>query len=169
MTINMRRTQANSFHGQRGMVLLISLVFLLLISMLGVSSMQNATLQEKMTSSMTFRNQSFQTAESVLRAGEALVLASPASLTTCTYCLPPPESTKVVASGVYSGSGSSSGLSWVASGTGFYLVQNLGQTKTPVTLPSSCAAGATVTLYRITAVGNQGASKSVLESIYGTC
>ena len=35
-------------HAQRGMALLVSLVFLLLLTLIGLSSMQNATLQEKM-------------------------------------------------------------------------------------------------------------------------
>ena len=36
---------------QRGMALLVSLVFLLLLTLIGISSMQNANLQEKMASS----------------------------------------------------------------------------------------------------------------------
>lgn len=35
-------------HSQRGMALLVSLVFLLVLTLIGLSSMQNATLQEKM-------------------------------------------------------------------------------------------------------------------------
>ena len=50
-------------HAQRGMALLVSLVFLLLLTLIGLSSMQNATLQEKMAASVTLRNQSFQGAE----------------------------------------------------------------------------------------------------------
>jgi type IV pilus assembly protein PilX len=150
------------------MVLVVSLVFLLLLSMLGVSSMQSAALQEKMASSLSFRNQSFQIAEAVLRAGESSILASNFSLAPCTYCLPPPEATRVSSSGTYS-VGPSSGLPWIASGGGFYLIQNLGQTKTPVVMPSVCSGGATVTLYRVTSVSTQGTSRSVLESVYGTC
>lgn len=165
----MRQTRANLHTRQRGMVLVVSLIFLLLLSMLGVSSMQSAALQEKMASSLGFRNQSFQIAEAVLRAGESSILANGFSLARCTYCLPPPESTRVVASGTYSGAGASSGLPWIASGAGFYLIQNLGQTMTPAVLPSVCSAGATVTLYRVTSVSTQGSSRSVLESVYGTC
>ncbi|MCX7079150.1 MAG: PilX N-terminal domain-containing pilus assembly protein, partial [Pseudomonas sp.] len=40
-----RRMTAKS---ERGMALLVSLVFLLLLTLIGISSMQNATLQEKM-------------------------------------------------------------------------------------------------------------------------
>lgn len=57
-------------HRQRGMALLVSLVFLLLLTLIGLSSMQSATLQEKMTSSVMQRNQSFQIAEAALRMGE---------------------------------------------------------------------------------------------------
>ena len=60
-------------HAQRGMALLVSLVFLLLLTLIGLSSMQNATLQEKMAASVTLRNQSFQGAESALRVGESAV------------------------------------------------------------------------------------------------
>jgi type IV pilus assembly protein PilX len=162
----MRQSRASFSHNQRGMVLVVSLMFLLLLSMLGVSSMQSAALQEKMASSLSFRNQSFQIAEAVLRAGESTILT--ANLAPCTYCLPPPEATKVVASGTYN-AGPSSGLPWIASGSGFYLIQNLGETKTPIVLPSVCSAGATVTLYRVTSVSNKGTSRSVLESVYGTC
>ena len=54
---------AITFRGQRGMALLVSLVFLLLLTLIGLSSMQNATLQEKMAGSVSLRNQSFQGAE----------------------------------------------------------------------------------------------------------
>ena len=37
---------------QRGMALLVSLVFLLLLTLIGISSMQNANLQEKMANSI---------------------------------------------------------------------------------------------------------------------
>ncbi len=153
---------------QRGMVLVVSLVFLLLITTLGVSSMQSATLQEKMSSSLSFRNQSFQMAEAVLRAAESTILPS-LNLPACVYCLPPPESSKVTVGGTFNGAGASSGLPWIAWGGGFYLIQNLGQTKTPIIMPSVCSAGATVTLYRITSVSSQGTSTTVLESVYGTC
>ena len=55
---------------QRGMVLLVSLVFLLLLTLIGLSSMQSANLQEKMAGSVSLRNQSFQAAEAALRVSE---------------------------------------------------------------------------------------------------
>jgi type IV pilus assembly protein PilX len=151
------------------MVLLVSLVFLLLLTLLGISSMQNATLQEKMAGSVTVRNQSFQTAEAVLRVGESSIQVSGYALAKCISdkCAPPAESTS---STLAAGTNSTSGVLWYAvTGGGFYGVQNLGTTATPITRPPTCSSSSTVTLYRVTAVANQGVSKTVLESIYAYC
>ncbi|MDR6961990.1 type IV pilus assembly protein PilX [Pseudomonas brassicacearum] len=149
-------------HRQRGMALLVSLVFLLLLTLIGLSSMQSATLQEKMTSSVMLRNQSFQIAEAALRMGESAVQVETYSLPVCTttsQCAPPPESATVNAAGRYS----SSGVTWVAAAGGFYAVQNIGTTLAAVNVPSNTSA----TLYRITAVAVVGNNqRSVVESIY---
>ena len=68
---------------QRGMALLVSLVFLLLLTLIGLSSMQSATLQEKMATSVSLRNQSFQLAEAALRMGENAVQLSTYTLAVC--------------------------------------------------------------------------------------
>ncbi|GAB6406595.1 pilus assembly PilX family protein [Pseudomonas sp. MHK4] len=146
---------------QRGMALLVSLVFLLLLTLIGISSMQNATLQEKMAGSLGLRNQSFQLAEAVLRVGESAVQPDSFSLPVCsgtTRCAPPAESATLKAAGF----NSTSGVTWIASGNGFYGVQNMGTTMAAVNVPSNTSA----TLYRVTAVGITGSSRSVVESIY---
>lgn len=146
---------------QRGMALLVSLVFLLLLTLIGISSMQNATLQEKMAGSVSLRNQSFQAAEAVLRVGESAVQLDSYALAVCsgtTQCAPPAESATVKAAGL----NATSGVNWIASGNGFYGVQNIGTTLTAVNVPSNTSA----TLYRVTAVGIAGSSRSVVESIY---
>ena len=143
---------------QRGMALLVSLVFLLLLTLIGLSSMQNATLQEKMAGSVSLRNQSFQGAEAALRVGESAVQLDSYSLPVCSQCAPPAEATSITAAGL----NSSSGVTWIASGSGFYGVQNIGTTLNAVTVPSNTSA----TLYRVTAVGIAGNSRSVVESIY---
>ena len=149
------------------MVLLVSLVFLLLLTLLGISSMQNATLQEKMAGSVVVRNQSFQLAESALRLGESAIKAGTVLPAACsgTACAPPAESTTVTAAGV-----GASGVTWTAAaGGGFYAVQNLGTTLTPIKWPSNCSS-TVATLYRVTAVAIQnGTSRTVLESIYANC
>ncbi|AWY41258.1 pilus assembly protein PilX [Pseudomonas putida] len=146
---------------QRGMALLVSLVFLLLLTLIGISSMQNATLQEKMAGSVSLRNQSFQAAEAVLRVGESAVQLDSYVLAVCsgtTQCAPPAESATVKAAGL----NSTSGVNWIASGNGFYGVQNIGTSVAAVNVPSNTSA----TLYRVTAVGIAGSSRSVVESIY---
>ena len=105
---------------QRGMALLVSLVFLLLLTLIGISSMQNATLQEKMAGSLSLRNQSFQAAEAVLRVGESAVQLDSYSLPVCSgtfRCAPPAESTTLKSAGF----NSTSGVTWIASGAGFGL------------------------------------------------
>ncbi|MBK1701537.1 pilus assembly PilX family protein [Thiococcus pfennigii] len=58
---------------QAGAALVIALVFLLLMTILGVSSMQGTALQERMAGNQRDRNQAFQAAEAGLRAGEIYV------------------------------------------------------------------------------------------------
>jgi len=55
---------------QRGAVLFISLIMLLLMTLIGVSGMQTSILEEKMAGNFKDRNMSLQAAESSLRAAE---------------------------------------------------------------------------------------------------
>ena len=58
---------------QSGAVLIISLIMLLLLTLIGASSMQTTSLEEKMAGNLRDRNLAFQAAESALRAGEAFL------------------------------------------------------------------------------------------------
>jgi len=87
---------------QAGMVLLISLVVLLLLSLIGLSSMQGAVSQQKVTASLWHRNQSLQSAESGLRRGESVVQRLFATLPPCqsiVTCAPPAAAYSVVGAG----------------------------------------------------------------------
>ena len=55
---------------QRGVALAIALVFLLLLTMIGVTAMQTGTLQERMAGNVRDRNVAFQYAEEALRDAE---------------------------------------------------------------------------------------------------
>ena len=55
---------------QRGMVLVISLVFLLVLTLLGLAAMQNTSLEEQMAGNLRAENVAFHAAEAALRAGE---------------------------------------------------------------------------------------------------
>jgi len=147
---------------QRGAVLVVSLVFLLLLTLLATSSAQNATLQEKMASSQAMRDASFQAAESVLRAGEGRVRDSGFSQQQCSSpvaCLPPPEALTRSSAGA----GGASGVTWVASAGGLFGIQALGESDDAM---GSGQADQPQRLYRVTAIGIQGAFRTVLESIH---
>ena len=62
---------------QSGVVLIISLVMLLLLTLIGTTSMQSTSLEEKMVGNMRDQNTAFQRAEAALRAGEAATASSP--------------------------------------------------------------------------------------------
>lgn len=129
------------------MVLLISLVFLLLLTSMGVASMQGATLQEKLAGSLWQRNQSFQAAETQLRLGERAVQVSGHVLGPClsvASCAPPFESQADTIK------------------TNTFSLQHLGES----TLAANLPVGESATLYRVTAVGTSGPFLTVLESIY---
>lgn len=152
---------------QRGMALLVSLIMLLLLTMIGISSMQNATMQEKMSGSVMNRNQSFQIAEASLRVGENLVSATSYALAKCASvatCAPPSDSNTILAAGA-----GANGISWTAAASGFYAIQNIGSNGAPVNMPSGCSSSSAITLYRITGVALVGNSRSIVESIYAKC
>lgn len=58
------------FHNQSGAVLIIGLVFLVLLTMIGMTAMQVTTMQEKMAANARDRDLAFQNAEAGLRNGE---------------------------------------------------------------------------------------------------
>jgi type IV pilus assembly protein PilX len=58
---------------QRGVVLVVSLVMLLVVTLLAVSSMQGTVLEEKMAGNSKDRNLAFQTTESAVREAEMYI------------------------------------------------------------------------------------------------
>ena len=58
---------------QQGMALVISLLFLMAMTMVGVAGMQGTVLEEKMIGNLRDRNLAFSAAEAALRAGESLL------------------------------------------------------------------------------------------------
>lgn len=55
---------------QAGSALMICLIFMLLLTIIGIGAMQSATLQERMAGNSRDQNLAFQAAEAALRAGE---------------------------------------------------------------------------------------------------
>jgi len=69
-----RKIQASTPpHRQSGVVLVFSLVFLLILTLVGVSSMHGTSMEEKMTSNMRDRMSAFQAAESSLKDAEQFI------------------------------------------------------------------------------------------------
>jgi len=60
-------------HRERGAALVVALVFLLIMTVLGVTSMSSTTLQERMAGNLRDNNLAFQAAEAALRNGEDLL------------------------------------------------------------------------------------------------
>jgi len=63
---------------QYGMVLITSLLILLVLTLLGLASIQNTSMEERMAGNLRAENVAFQAAEAALRAGEACMTAQKA-------------------------------------------------------------------------------------------
>ncbi len=60
-------------NNERGAVLIAGLMILLILSLIGVTAMQNTTLEERMANNFAQRDLAFQSAESALRDAEAFL------------------------------------------------------------------------------------------------
>ncbi|MBI5041484.1 MAG: hypothetical protein HZB57_09920 [Gammaproteobacteria bacterium] len=67
----MNRSYALSLQQQRGAVLLVSLMILLIMTVLGIAGMSSTTMEEKMAANNQQRQQAYQAAETALRDAEA--------------------------------------------------------------------------------------------------
>ena len=63
--------------GQKGVALVIVLLFLFIMTLIGVAAMQSGDLQERAAGNLKDQDVSFQTAEDAVRQGEAFVQAQP--------------------------------------------------------------------------------------------
>lgn len=69
----MHRSQFQFPQRQRGAVLYVALIFLILLALLGITGMQVASLQERMASNYRSTNEAFQRAEGIVRRVEVEV------------------------------------------------------------------------------------------------
>lgn len=149
---------------QNGMALFVSLIFLLLLTIIGVASMQNAGLQEKMAGNIKIKNETFQLAERALREGENFIAApaSEASLAACSTCTGDGCRVPDFSGDLSAGSGVCDVWISASDGGAFYRLQQLGTSSDAVNVQN----GSSVMLYRVTAVATKGNAKTALESIY---
>ncbi|MCG8432639.1 MAG: PilX N-terminal domain-containing pilus assembly protein, partial [Gammaproteobacteria bacterium] len=59
---------------QQGAILVFCLIFLTVLTMMGVSGMESTTLEERMSANMVDKERAFNAAETALQAGEAWLI-----------------------------------------------------------------------------------------------
>lgn len=164
-----------SAHGQHGVALVLALVFLVILTILGVAAMNSSNLQEKMAGNQKDKNLAFQAAETGLTAGENLVgsaitiNAVVAAATVTNDGLHKPSTTSTPAwddsTGVWAGSDirTYAGLTKVASQPR-YIIEDLGQIEDPgASLTVSQNYKSTgKNLFRITSRGVGGTPSAVV-------
>lgn len=69
----LRSNKISTSNHQRGIALVLSLVFLLLLTMIGIAALNTTALEEKMTNNVKDRNLAFQAAESALILAESWI------------------------------------------------------------------------------------------------
>ena len=157
---------------QQGITLIVCMIVLLVITLLGLSSIRDTSMEERMAGNMKSQNVAFQAAESALREGERFIETiavlpdfdgTNGLYPQLTEPWPASASSWAVSSAVRSFSGSLSG----AAGTPVYIIE---QMDAESALASSAAGQVmnTTAFYRITtrAVGNTETARIVLQSIY---
>ncbi len=70
ISINTQIQFCSCVQRQQGAVLIVSLIILMVMTMIGLSSMQSTIVEEKMAGNMRDQSVAFQAAETALRAGE---------------------------------------------------------------------------------------------------
>lgn len=184
----MTSAQITLTHPERGSVLTISLVFLVLLTIIGITAMNFSTLEEKMAGNFKDQYLAFQAAESALKDAEtdAFVNISGATpfTSTCTngLCLPTASGAYIWETVDWSLSsttsrryGSSTGSPVIGTSVAEqprYIIEDIPNPTTPPAGESASDAwkrGATGTeYYRITArgVGSTSQSQSMLQIIF---
>ncbi len=165
---------------QHGSVLVISLLILLVLTLIGVTSMSTTSLQSKMATNSRESNLAFQASESALRYGEAALSGSPSPAgydAACDngLCLPSTNGTPVWTS-----------INWAASARSYSTQTATALSEIPLPLqpkyiieklPAASIKGNSVSnitnssshqYYRITALGSgaNGSASVMLQSIY---
>ncbi len=154
-----------SRNAQGGVALFVSLIFLLLLTIVGVSAMKSATLQEKMAGSTRFKTITFQYAEAGLREGEGFIanVNNAATLAACATCNGNNCRTPDFEDAVAENGSSACGI-WqgAADGNSLFQIQKLGISSAAINVDP----GESVTLYRVTSVATVANTTTALESIY---
>ncbi|MEO5378646.1 MAG: PilX N-terminal domain-containing pilus assembly protein [Magnetococcus sp. DMHC-6] len=170
-----------SYSKERGSVLIISIVLLLILTLLALGSMKDSVMEERMAGSFRDQNLAFQAAESALRNGEAFIetLATTSDFNIlCTQGLCSKEATPDPFQPNQWGSGFSKSYSGTIAGVSDpprYYIQVIGAIQessgTEINLNGygESVGQGDVTGFRVKALGRGSANTSqvLLESYYG--
>lgn len=175
--------QQKAIHtSQRGVVLIVALIFLLMLSIIGMSAIRSSGMQELMAGNIKDRNLAFQSAEASLRVAEELINtnAACANFTGLNGCFEDqnaidPVSTWTAAE--WAAGSREADITLAISNKPRYVIERLPATDSPVSASAgfsvefnsdSPSATGTVRAYRITSTGygGTGASEVILQSTY---
>jgi len=163
---------------QQGAVLAISLIMLLVMTLIGVSAMQNTVMEEKMAGNMGNSTRSMQAAETALRTAETFLAAgglpkfdgTTAGLFQQTDVGTAP---KYETAGIWNSAATSVSVTTSLSGIPAanlpkYIVEELAPVRDPNGSAAADEANPDASVYRITARGADGTGNVVtlLQSIY---
>jgi type IV pilus assembly protein PilX len=164
---------------QHGAALLVCLIILVLVTLIGITTMKSSALQEKMSGGNSDKTLAFQAAEMTLRDAERHIKLNLTSVSgfaagcAAGLCLAPSNGTSAAdtvnwESGAVSNYGAGSGaaaLSGLARQPK-YIIELLSEMQPP--LGNSIKASNTGTAYRITALayGRQSTTRVMLQSTY---
>ncbi|WP_193075867.1 PilX N-terminal domain-containing pilus assembly protein [Pseudomonas sp. FME51] len=160
-------TQDNPRHIQTGSALIISLVFLLLMTITALAGIRTSTGQERMAFNVKLKNDSFQAAESGMRHVEEQIRrnALPLPVVVCARAACGLPSTALDPDHLSAPGPDWSQVPSSVAGNGmatWYRIVRLGDSA----MPANLFAEAPSTLYRISVVSHKGPTRTVLESIY---
>lgn len=177
MRAQMRVPGIESKHKQQGVVLVVALIMLLLMTILGLSSMQTTTLEEKMAGAIRDKQIAFQSAEVALREGEDYLTAASLPAFNNSGGLYSPSGTsgdqwKSVAWSAGTAAACNCFIPNVSVGLGVpkprYILEELPAGSLPGgSLVVGFSTGNTATMYQVTARGvGKGGGVAVLQSTY---
>lgn len=152
---------------ERGSALVVSLIFLLLLTLTGVASIKSSGSQERMAANIKFKNDSFQAAETGLRIAESILVGGGIN-SYATVCSGADCNIEDQAFDIEHLSAPGSGWVQIPASADtnnmalWYRITNLGTTLAP----ANTASPGPSTLYRIVVVSYRGTTRTVLESIY---
>lgn len=93
-------------HKQNGAVLIVALIMLVIMSIIGLDSMQSTLLEEKMSHHVKDKNYAFQSAEAALLAGENEIATTTPSVGNHVYSAATDMATQVTTASTWTGTNS---------------------------------------------------------------